>query len=146
MYEAVKYLHSYWAYLVVLIVVLATLNALVKYFSNKPYGSHDFRISLFALIVTHLQFIIGLVLLFISPYFTKATEVGMGELMKNEILRLYVIEHPSTMIISIVLITIGYSKHKKQRSSKPKFKRLAIFYSIGLLLLLSRIPWQQWLG
>lgn len=146
MYEAVKYLHSYWAYLVVLIVVLATLNALIKYFSNKPYLARDFRISLFALIVTHLQFLIGLILLFISPYFTRATEVGMGELMKNEVLRLYVIEHPSTMIISIILITIGYSKHKKQVSSKPKFKRLAIFYTIGLLLLLSRIPWNQWLS
>ena len=85
-------------------------------------------------------------LLIISPYFRKAIEVGMSELMKNEILRLYVIEHPSTMIASIVLITIGYSKHKKQRSSKPKFKKLSIFFSIGLLLLLSRIPWQQWLS
>ena len=146
MYEALKYLHSYWAYLVVLIVVLATFNALFKYFSDKPFSSLDFRISLFSLIVTHLQFIIGLVLLFVSPYFARATEIGMGELMKNEILRLYVIEHPSTMLISIILITIGYSKHKKERSSRPKFKKLSIFYSIGLLLLLSRIPWQQWLG
>jgi len=146
MYEAVKHLHSFWAYLVVLILVLAAFNALFKYFMKKPYGSHDFRISLFGLIVTHLQFIIGLVLLFSSPYFKQAIDVGMGELMKNEVLRLYVIEHPTTMLISIVLITIGYSKHKKQRSSTPKFKKLAIFYSIGLLLLLSRIPWQQWLG
>ena len=146
MYQAIKYLHSYWAYLVVLIVVLATVNALIKYITNKPYGSQDFRISLFSLIVSHLQFLIGIVLLFISPYFTRATEVGMGELMKNETLRLYVIEHPSTMIISIVLITIGYSKHKKERSSKPKFKKLSIFYSIGLILLLSRIPWNQWLN
>ena len=129
-----------------MIVVLATFNALIKYFSDKPYGNQDFRISLFTLIVTHLQFIIGIVLLFVSPYFSRAIEVGMGELMKNEILRLYVIEHPSTMLISIVLITIGYSKHKKKRSSKPKFKMLSIFYGIGLLLLLSRIPWQQWLG
>ncbi|MDR9449153.1 MAG: hypothetical protein RI535_07990 [Psychroflexus sp.] len=146
MYEAIKYLHSYWAYLVVLIVFLATINALIKYISDKPFGSHDFRISLFALIVTHLQFVIGLVLLFSGPYFSRIGEIGMGNLMKDETLRLYVIEHPLTMIISVVLITIGYSRHKKKLSSRPKFKQLSIFYAIAFALILSRIPWQQWLG
>ena len=144
MYPTVQFIHSYWAYLVVLIVVLATFNALIKYIRDRSYGSQDFRVSLFTLIVSHLQFIIGLILLFSSPYFAEAKKVGMGELMKNEVLRLYVIEHPTTMLLSIILITIGYSKHKKERSSRPKFKKLAIFYSIGLLLLLSRIPWDQW--
>ena len=38
-----------------------------------------------------------------------------------------------------------YSKHKKKLTSHPKFKMLAIFYTIALVLLLSRIPWASWL-
>ena len=57
MYQAIKYLHSYWAYLVVLVVIFATLNALYSFFTNKEYSYKDFRLSLFALIVTHLQFV-----------------------------------------------------------------------------------------
>ena len=64
--------------------------------------------------------------------------------MENSTFRLYAVEHPTIMIITIVLITMGYSKHKKKLVSKPKFKMLAIFYTIGLLLMLSRIPWGQW--
>lgn len=144
MYTAIKHLHSYWAYLVVLIVFLAAINALVKYFGKKPYESKDFRISLFALIVTHIQLLIGIVIYFVSPYFQAFSNQGMGEVMKDSTLRLYLIEHPLTMIVATVLITMGYSKHKKVLSSRPKFKKVALFYTLALLLIVSRIPWQAW--
>jgi hypothetical protein len=146
MYAAIKIVHSYWAYLVVLILLLGAFNALIKYFSKKPYEAKDFRISLFTLIVNHIQLLIGLVLYFVSPYFNAFSEQGMGEIMKDSNLRLYLVEHPSIMIISIVLITMGYSKHKKKLSSTPKFKILAIFYTLALILMLSRIPWSAWLN
>jgi hypothetical protein len=38
-----------------------------------------------------------------------------------------------------VLITIGWSKHKKLITSDAKFKTLRFFYGLGLLIL-SRIP------
>ena len=146
MYEAIQIVHSYWAYLVVLIVFLATINGLVKYITKKEYGPKDFRISLFALIVTHLQLLIGLVLFFVSPTVVWFKEgIGMGEIMKDPLLRLYNVEHPLTMILMVVFITIGYSKHKKKLTSTPKFKMLAIFYTLALVLMLSRIPWAQWL-
>ena len=145
MYATLQFLHSYWAYLVLLIVVLATFNALIKFFSKKEYGPKDFRISLFALIVTHLQLIIGLILYFVSPLGLQAiTNNGMGEVMKSSVMRLNAVEHPIVMILVVVFITIGYSKHKKKLVSAPKFKTLAIFYTIALILMLSRIPWESW--
>jgi len=48
------------------------------------------------------------------------------------------------MIIVIVLITAGYSKHKKKLASSKKFKTIAIFYALALLLMLSAIPWNAW--
>ena len=69
----------------------------------------------------------------------------MGEIMKNSALRSTLVEHPITMIIALVLITIGYSKHKKKLTSKPKFKTLSIFYTIALVLILSKIPWNTWI-
>ena len=145
MYTTVQFIHSYWAYLVLVIVVLATINALAGLFSKREYGAKYFRISLFALIVTHIQLLIGLILLVISPLGIKnISNVGMGAVMKNSEFRLYAVEHPMIMILTVVFITIGYSKHKKKLLSHKKFKTLAIFYTIGLVLMLSRIPWNQW--
>ncbi|SEK85777.1 hypothetical protein SAMN04487910_1313 [Aquimarina amphilecti] len=145
MYEAIQIVHSYWAYLVVLVVTLATINALIGFFTKREYAPKDFRISLFGLIVTHLQLLIGIVIFFVSPTIVWFTEgIGMSEIMKDPLLRLYNVEHPTVMILTVVLITIGYSKHKKKLTSTPKLKMLAIFYTLAWILMLSRIPWANW--
>jgi hypothetical protein len=58
--------------------------------------------------------------------------------------RLLAVEHPFINIIAIVLITVSWSRHKKFVEGDKKFKSIAIFYGLGLLLILSRIPWGQW--
>lgn len=144
MYQTLQFIHSYWAYLVVLVLLVASINAIIGYASNKEYGATNFRIALFTLIISHIQLLIGIVLYFTAPYFQVLLEDGMGKVMGDSTLRLYIMEHPLMMIISIVLITMGYSKHKSKLTSKPKFKTLAIFYTLGLLIMLSRIPWSAW--
>lgn len=146
MYEIIKFIHSYWAYLVLIFLVISTLNALIKFFGNKAFGPFDFRVSLFTLIVSHIQLLIGVVLFFSAGYITIINNSGMGEIMKNSLLRSNIIEHPLTMIIAVVFITMGYSKHKKKLTSKAKFKPLAIFYTLALILVLAKIPWDIWFG
>ena len=141
-----KQIHSYWAYLAVLILLIAVVNAIIGLTQNKEFKDKDLRISLFTLIVMHIQLLIGLGWYFMSPWYKSLKELGMGEAMKDAALRLQVIEHPLMMILAIVFITVGWSKHKKQTTDKAKFKKIAVFYGLGLLFVLSRIPWGQWLG
>ncbi len=141
--STIKTLHSYWAYLVILILIAAVINALIGLFGKKEYGAKDFRVSLFTLIVSHIQLLIGLILYFVSPKFEQWSIMG-SEVMKTASVRLYLVEHPLINIIAIVLITIGYSKHKKKLTSITKFKTILIFYILGLVCLLSRIPWDVW--
>ncbi|TWO32154.1 hypothetical protein E1J38_010020 [Seonamhaeicola sediminis] len=143
MYEIILNLHSYWAYLVLFILIIASLNALIKSFAGKEYSAKDFRISLFTLIVSHIQLLIGIILYFVSERFSLWSELG-GKVMGNSLARLYLVEHPLVNIIGVALITIGYSKHKKKLTSKAKLRTIAIFYTIALVFILSRIPWQQW--
>ncbi|WP_262733582.1 hypothetical protein [Gaetbulibacter sp. NE] len=146
MYDTIKFLHSYWAYLVLLVLIIATVNALVKFFGNKEFQAFDFRVSLFTLITSHIQLLLGLIFFFVSDYMALISDMGMNSIMGNDDLRSKIIEHPFAMIIAVVLITIGYSKHKKKLTSKPKFKLLAIFYTIALAFVLYMIPWKTWLG
>ena len=145
MYSTIQSLHSYWAYLVLLILIIASVNSVFKFVGKKEFSAQDFRISLFTLIVSHIQLLIGLLLYFVSPRLSVFSELGMGGVMGDSINRLYLVEHPLINIIAVALITIGYSKHKKKLTSTPKFKTIAIFYTIALVLFLSRIPWNTWL-
>jgi len=141
MYAILKTIHSYWAYFTLLILILAVLNSLVGYFAKKEFSSKDLRIALFALIFSHIQFLIGIILYFVSPWFDQWSS---GNVMQDATARLYLVEHPLTNIIAIAFITVGWSLHKRQEASQKKFSRIAIFYFLGLVLLLSRIPWDVW--
>ena len=145
MYSLLKNLHSYWAFLVLLVIILAIGNAFIGKIKGKDFESKDLRISLFGLIFSHLQLLIGLILYFVSPWFDQWSASGIGGVMKDAHKRLYLLEHPFTNIIAIVLITMGWSLQKRQSDSGKKFLRIGMFYSFGLLLLLSRVPWKNWL-
>jgi membrane protease YdiL (CAAX protease family) len=137
-------LHSGWAYIALLILIVAVVNAALGFFSNKSFREKDLRIPLFTLIVFHLQLIIGLIAYYTSNYYDTMRSVGMGEVMKQPELRLMLVEHPIMMILAIILITMGFSKHKKQLTDKGRFKTILLYYGIALLLVLSRIPWGNW--
>tara|TARA_R110002072_G_scaffold105222_3_gene229979 strand:+ start:869 stop:1291 length:423 start_codon:yes stop_codon:yes gene_type:complete len=139
-----KEVHSYWAYLVLLILIFAVVNAIIGFTQKKQFTDKDLRIGLFALIATHIQLLIGIVWYFMSPWFDLLT-TDAATVMKTKEVRLLAIEHPLMMIVAIVLITIGWSKHKKKTTDTAKFKMFAVFYGLGLVVILSRIPWNNWI-
>ncbi len=144
MYNFILKMHSGWAYIALIMLVIATINALIGLSSKNPFTAKDFRISLFALIAVHVQFVVGLILYFTSPNgLDKIKALGMGGMSAMD--RLLAVEHPVLNLIAIILITVGWSKHKKSPDSS-KFKTIAIFYGIAFLLLILRLPWQNWLA
>ena len=137
-YETIKSVHSILAFAALGLLVLASINAVFGLTSKKLFTDKDLRLSLFTLIICHIQLLVGLILYFVSP--NGFTQLGN----MSDSARPLSLEHPLTNIISLVLITIGWSKHKKEESNNGKFKKIAIFYTIGLILLLAMIPWGNW--
>ena len=145
MYPTLQMLHSLLAYAVLILLIVAVLNAVMGYIRQSDFSPRDFKLTLWALIATHTQVLLGLVLYFISPLGMKSFSSNGAQVMKDAGLRLFAVEHISVMIIAAVLLTIGYAKQKRTEDSATKFKRISTFYAIALLLILSRIPWAQWL-
>ena len=139
MYTFIQKFHSGWAYIALLLLLLAVINSWIGMISKKEFTARDKKIALFGLIATHVQLVVGLILYFISPL----GKAAFGD-MSNAATRLTSLEHPLLNIIAIVFITIGWSRHKKAATNAPKFNAIALFYSIGLTLILIRIPWEMW--
>ncbi|MDX1617809.1 MAG: cytochrome B [Balneolaceae bacterium] len=141
MYTGLQHLHSYLAYLVIFGLIVGIVNGLAGWFKERSFEERDRKLALPGLIMTHLQLLFGLILYFVSP-------LGWGDLsgsaMGDPVSRLYVLEHPLTMIIAVVMVTVGYSRAKKPAEDKKRFRSHWLYYSIGLALMLSRIPWQAW--
>lgn len=143
LYNFIQKFHSGWAYLALLLLIVVVVNSIIGMTSKKEFTATDRKIGLFGLIATHTQLLLGLILYFVSPNgLNMIKAVGMGGLTSES--RLLALEHPAINILAIILITIGWSKHKRLETGEAKFKVFAIYYGLGLLLILIRIPWHLW--
>ena len=141
LYSIIQNAHSGLAYLALAILIVVVLSALMGMMGNKPYTEGNRKLALFGLIGAHIQLLLGLILYFVSP---NGFSNFSGANMKDSTARLLMLEHPLMMLIAIILITVGYSTAKKIIDGPKRHKRILIFYGLGLILILSRIPWSNW--
>ncbi|MES2810739.1 MAG: hypothetical protein V4619_19040, partial [Bacteroidota bacterium] len=56
-------------------------------------------------------------------------------------IRFFGMEHVTMMLIGIGIISTVSAKAKKKPTDYERFKYLAIWYTVALLIILSSIPW-----
>ena len=144
MYTGLQHTHSGLAYLALLALVLVIIWALVGALSGRDFQEKDRKIALIAFILCHIQLLVGLILYFVSSI--GFSLLAGGGTMSDATARLTALEHPLINILAIVLISVGFIRAKKLESSTAKFRSIYMMYAVGLLLILSRIPWANWLG
>ncbi len=143
MYSFLKSAHSYFAWVALIVIAVAFILAVYYTLNKKAFTVQHYKVMFYTMIVAHIQLLFGLILYFVSPLgFNNLS----GKTMKNSFHRLLAVEHPFTNIIAIIFITLAYSFYKRNRETLHGTKKAAIYLGIGLLLLLSRIPWQSWLA
>lgn len=135
-YSLLVHAHSGWRWVVLILLLAAIFKAFSGWRGKKEFTVSDKKLFMFAMIAFHIQIVGGLVMYFISP--KVAFVAGM---MKDTMLRFYAIEHIFAMIIAMILITIGHSKSKKLVESEKKYKKIFVFYTISILIVLASIPW-----
>ena len=140
-YSTLLLIHSWlrWAFLfAALYAIIRSLNGKIN---NKPFGKEENTAAKILIALTHTMLLLGLILWFISPNVQQALSQGASVFMKDSVKRALVIEHPLTNIIAVVLIQLGRIKSKKAYEDDSKHMRSLVYYGLGLLLILSRIPW-----
>lgn len=143
MYTGLLHTHNLFRWLVLIVAVIAIEFALVGLFGKRKWRKADNVLGMLLTIFVDIQLVVGMVLyLFVSPL-TKAAFANFGAAMKNADLRFYAVEHILLMIIALVVIHIGRYKSKKASTAIRKHRAAAIFYSIGLIIILLGIPWSR---
>jgi pimeloyl-ACP methyl ester carboxylesterase len=144
MYTGLQHLHSGLAYLALAALVIVMIYALIGSLSGREFTEKDRKFAMIGFILAHIQLLVGLILYFVSPLgFSLLTGGGA---MGDKVARLTALEHPVINILAIIIISVGYIRAKKMTESRARFRSIYMFYAIGLVLILSRIPWSNWLG
>lgn len=141
MYEIVKHSHSGLRWIILALALVVIIKSFVGWFGKKEFTKLDNILSASFAGFIHLQLLLGLTLYFFLSPVTKAAFSDFGAAMGNAPMRYFAVEHIAVMIIGVILVTIGRSKSKRKNTDTDKFKTQAIFYTIALVIMLSRIPW-----
>jgi Na+/H+-dicarboxylate symporter len=129
--EILKSAHSGWRYIVIVLLLVAVINAISGWLGKKNYTEGNRKLNVFTLISSHIQLLLGLVLYFTNSWYKVDSSIAMGRYWK--------MEHISMMIFAVILITVGNARSKKLDSALTKHKTIAIYFTLALLIILGAI-------
>lgn len=142
MYTGLLHLHHWMPFLWLLLILVVLVQNFLVWKSDREFTASLKRQNTITIVLTHIQVTVGLVMLI---GFNMDMFSDMGTLMGDAAMRFKYVEHPTTMLLGAVLITIGNAKSKRQETAKNKAKTVVIWFGIGLLLIASRFPWEAFL-
>lgn len=140
MYTTLLSLHSIFRWLVVIGVLYTLYRAYSGIFSKRTFDPADAKTRKYTVIFAHIQLVLGLALYFMSPL-TKYFMSNFSTAVKVRDIRFYGMEHTVVMVVAIALLTIGSAISKKKTDDRAKFKALAIWFTIAVILVLLMTPW-----
>ena len=142
MYTGLLHLHHWMPFLWLLLILVVLVQNFLVWKSDREFTASLKRQNTITIVLTHIQVTVGLVMLI---GFNMDMFSDMGMLMGDAAKRFQYVEHPTTMLLGAVLITIGNAKSKRQEAAKNKAKTVVIWFGIGLLLIALRFPWEAFL-
>ena len=140
MYITLLALHSFTRWLVLSSLLFAIFFGYRGWLLDKPYHKFDNVVRYTTATIAHIQLVLGVWLYVISPivsYFLHHFSVAVHE----RTIRFFGMEHIAMMLIGITIITIGSAKAKRKTTDREKFKTTAIWFTVGLIVILSSVPW-----
>lgn len=127
------YFHSLLRYAVLAAVAFAGITHLLGLLRARPILNGERTVAIVAVVLSHVQLALGLLL-----YFTRR---GLYSDMAQPFQRFWKYEHLGTMLIAILLVTLGRSLSKRAKEERAKQLRVAVFFLIALLLMMWATPW-----
>ena len=140
MYPIILATHSLTRWLILISLIYAIYRSYKGWISKKPFSRLDsFSVSL-TVVIAYIQLVEGLWLYFTSPIIDYFLHHFKEAVSQSEI-RFFGMEHSLVMITAIVIIVIGAAKTKRKKTSNEKFKTMAVWFSVALLIIISSVPW-----
>jgi hypothetical protein len=141
MYTALLFLHSWLRWLVILAGLAALGGAVAGVSTRRAWLPVDnWRLMLFTTTLD-VQLLIGLILYaFLSPVTHSGFE-NMSLTMRDPILRFFVVEHLTGMIIAIAFAHIGRARVRKATDASARHRFVLIFVGLAMVALVLSIPW-----
>jgi len=140
MYPIVLTIHYLLLVLVVLLGVVALVRAYLGLFGRRAWMPADKTAGTLFSISIDVQFLFGLLLIFVSPL-VAAAAASPAAAMQSDELRRILTEHIPLSLLAVVFVHIGTLGARRAADDRRRFVRSALWFTLTVLALLVAIPW-----
>ncbi len=141
MYSFLLAAHSWLRYPVLLMVLLVLLRSAAGLLRGRAWGGADEGLGRWLIRVWDLQFLLGLVLYFLSPI-TQFALANFGETLADRQLRVITVEHPLLMLLATAALHVGWVRARRSADDRGRLLRWLLFAAAAALLTAIAIPWE----
>ena len=142
MQTGLLHLHNLLRWIILILLILSIVKSFVGMKTKKTFDTSDKKVWLFTMIAAHITLLLGLYQWLLGRYgllsYVKPEGVSM---MKDPYLRFFQMEHPVSMLIAILFITLGYGMAKKNVDDSIKYKKALRYFVLALILIMVAVPW-----
>jgi hypothetical protein len=143
MYPVILQIHHYLSWLVLITALFALYRAVRGILLKKQWFAADSRAGLFFSVVIDFQVLAGILLYVVFSPLTRVVFTDINSVMVEPSARFYGVEHVMVMLIALFAVHIGRSKARKAQFAARKHRLSAVWYTLAVVLILSRIPWER---
>jgi hypothetical protein len=142
MQTGLLHLHNLLRWVILILLVISVVKSYTGWKQGRTFSPADRKAWLFTMIFSHVTLLLGVYQWLAGRYglFTSQPPEG-SSMMKDKFFRFFQMEHPVSMLIAILLITLGYGMAKKQVSDADRYKGAFRYFLIALVLILLVTPW-----
>ena len=141
MYPFILAVHNIIRWVVVIAGILAIGRAFIGWFGKKEWAKQDRMLGIIFTSSVDIQLLLGILLYFVFSPITKGAFNDFGAAMAIADQRFFALEHVFYMVLALVFAHLGSALPKKVEDSQSKFKRVALWFGLALLLILAGTPW-----
>jgi len=139
MYDFLLSIHNIARWLVLLAafyLLYRSLNGL----SRRSYGAADRQASLVYTALLHVQLLLGILLMVLSPTVQSAL-ANPSAAMQNSQTRFFLAEHWVLMLVALALAHVGSVRVRRAAEALLRHRQALIWYGSSIALVLLGIPW-----
>ncbi len=136
------HLHNLLRWIILVLLLVSIFKAYQGQSTQRTFSAQDKKIWLFTMITAHITLLLGLYQWLLGRYGLLTFVVPEGtSRMKDPFLRFFQVEHPVSMIIAVLFITLAHGMAKKQVADEVKYKKALRYFVLALILILAAVPW-----
>jgi hypothetical protein len=133
-------IHNIFRWVVVLALIWGLYRAYFGWLGKKSWADSDRRAGMMLTIAYDVQFLLGLILAFISPIIASAFS-NLNAAMQVSELRFFAVEHMPMMFLALIFGHVTSVLSRKAGDDTLKHRYAALGYTLVAIITVAAMPW-----